>query len=68
MYYDVAKINKRVHIIDGRTKIIYTPPDFIRDKMTNREKLKTLAEKFNQIGGRDIDAIIEFEASFYDRQ
>ena len=56
--YHVVKVNKKLHIAcDGA--IVYTPPDFIR--LSNRAPLEKLAERMNELGRRDIDAIIDFE-------
>lgn len=58
LMFEVRKINKRLHITeDGRS--IYSPPDFV--KVPNRTAVIDLADTFNRLGYRCIDAIVAFE-------
>ena len=57
----VKKKNKKLYIVDDNDTIVYGIPDFI--KIHSRDILKNLADKFNEKGKRDIDAIIEWESS-----
>lgn len=46
--YTVAKRHKRLHIIDEVGTSIYTPPDFIKNRGNNKEKLVEMARKLNE--------------------
>lgn len=61
--YQVRKINGRLWIVDPEDMPIYTPPEFLRPHIVNREQLNAVAERFNQRGRYDIDAVREFETS-----
>ena len=49
-------------IVDDDNELVYTPPDFARNKMINKDQIVKLADKFNELQSRDISAIIEFES------
>lgn len=55
----VEKRNKRLWIVKG-DQLVYTPPDFIRPHLKNRESIVRLAERLNN-GDSYIDAVMEFE-------
>lgn len=57
--YEVRKINKRLVIVDAQGKTIYAMPFWV--KVANRDQMKWLADRFNEVAGYDIGAIIEFE-------
>lgn len=57
--YEVRKINKRLVLVDANDKIIYAMPFWVQ--VTNRMDMQWLADRFNEIAGYNIDAIIEFE-------
>lgn len=61
----VSKVNKRLWILNWDTQEwVYTPPEFIRKKLTSREQLQKLCDAFNKLGRRDIDSIVAFEKAF----
>ena len=61
----VSKVDKRLWILDWNTQEkIYSPPEFIRKKLTSREQLQELCDAFNELGRRDIDSIVAFEKAF----
>lgn len=62
-WYRVAKLFKRLHIVDAFDKIVYTPPDFLR-KFVSREKLDTLAAGFNAEHADYIKLVVAFEKQF----
>jgi hypothetical protein len=65
MFY-VSKLHKRLWIIDEDNQDkIYTPPEFIRHRITSREQLQKLCDVFNENNRRDIDAILIFERDLY---
>lgn len=58
----VVKRNKRLCIaIEETGQVLYTPPDFIRERISCREELKGLADHFTARQNRDIIAIMWFE-------
>ena len=62
--FQVRKLNKRLHIWcveDDRS--VYTPPDFLRHLIRNREGMQALADRFCVEWQEPIRAIMEFEAS-----
>lgn len=62
MAYSVAKMNKRLCIIDQGARRIYTPPEFIRKRIANRAQLQALADQLT-MGHPYIDAVQAFETS-----
>lgn len=62
--FSVVKFGGRLVIMNEKNETIYSPPDFIKQKIVSRDSLQQLAETFKERNGRDIDAIQTFEASF----
>ena len=63
--YIVSKVNKRICILDEENmKVIYFPPNFIKDKINSRKQLHVLCDQFNELQQREIDYIVEFEKQF----
>ena len=61
----VVKRNKKLVVICFETgDVVYTPPDFLRKKMVNRDRLEHLADRLNIEWLNPIEAIMEFESSF----
>jgi hypothetical protein len=67
MGYKVSKLNKRLVIIDDDEKLVYCPPDFMRNAITTRSTLQRLCDEFNTANCRDIGCIINFESTVYSR-
>lgn len=59
LMYTIAKINKRMHILDSSGNSVYSPPDYVR--MLNRTDLQKVADQFNT-HGYNIKFIIEFQS------
>lgn len=67
MTYQLVKRYKRLCIILVETdKVVYTPPDFIRHRIRDRNSLQKVVDKFNEVGDYSIKAIMEFEGTFSD--
>lgn len=67
--YTLLKRNKRLHIIEVESdKSVYTPPDFLRNKIRDRTELQKVVDIFNEVGNYSIKAIMEFEGTFSDRK
>ena len=62
--FTLVKQYKRLKILDGSSKVVYTPPDFLRHKIVNRSQLQKLCDEFNE-KGYNITSIIEFESSIH---
>lgn len=63
----VVKRNKRLYIVDESGKTLYTPPDFLRPYVTNRDVIKSLAEEMSieLMEKQDtIRSIMRFEGSY----
>lgn len=64
--HEVIKHHKRLYIRCNETgELVYTPPDFLRPYIRNREGLKKLARRLNYEWFKPIGAIMDFEASFW---
>ena len=61
MRYTVLKEHKRLRIFDGGVEC-YVMPDFVQ--VPNRAALQELADCFNRLDRRDIDAIVKFETNY----
>lgn len=60
----VIKRNKRLMIQCIETgEVVYTPPDFLRPFIHNRDKLNVLAARLNREWIVPIPSIIDFETS-----
>lgn len=60
----VAKHNKRLVVRCVETsEVVYTPPDFLRPLIRNRDGLQTLANRLTLEWARPIRAIMDFESS-----
>lgn len=60
--FKCIKKNKRMIIIDNENNIVYSLPDFLRNKLKDRSQMINLANKFNEKGCVDIFSIMEFES------
>lgn len=58
MMHEVRKVNGRL-VITSDGVVIYGMPFWVR--ISNRDDLRWLAERFDLEGGPDISAIMEFE-------
>lgn len=58
--YEMRKINKKLVIVDSDGKTVYAMPFWVQ--VTNRDDMKVLVDRFNEVAGYNIDAIIEFES------
>ena len=56
----VKKINGKLIIVDENNNLVYSKPNFLL--ISSRQDLQLLADKFNEVGYRDIDAILEWES------
>lgn len=61
MAFVLVKKNKRLWI-EGDGLPVYSPPDFV--KLQSREPMQLLAQQFNRVGSRDINAIAAFETRY----
>lgn len=62
--FEVRKVNKRLHVWDvAKDRSVYTPPDFLRPLIRNREVLQALAQRLVREWPNPIEAIMEFETS-----
>jgi hypothetical protein len=59
--FTVAKFNKRLYVMDGDERL-YTPPDFLRQRLTGRREMHALADSLNE-GVPYIKAVIAFETA-----
>jgi hypothetical protein len=60
--FECVKHNKRLwikHVESG--ELVYTPPDFIRSRIQDRDQMRVLARDLSEIGRYDINTITEFE-------
>ena len=57
--YEVRKINKRLVIVDQTGRTVYSMPFWVR--VSNRDQLLWLCDRFNQSGKYDIISVIDFE-------
>lgn len=64
MTYAVAKLNKRLHIVNDGV-VVYTPPNFL--KLPNRDALAALAAAFDEQGYVGGDVLTTFERRFSTR-
>lgn len=60
MTYKIVRRNKRFVIVDKDEKIIYHPPDFMKNKF-NLKDMQNLVDSMNQIG-YNIQDIANFES------
>lgn len=59
--FDVVKRNQRLCVVDAATGVtIYSPPDFLRPYLRNRETLRRLAERLTA-GANLAEAVCAFE-------
>jgi len=63
MQYKMVKRNKRLIIVDSNDKLVYGMPDFLRNHLRDRKELQKLVDKFNIVGYRNIQDIVEFETN-----
>ena len=60
----VIKRNQRLYIQCVETgAIVYTPPDFLRPKIRNRDMMLALARRLDREWFNPIQAIVEFETN-----
>lgn len=59
--FTVCKRNGRLFVIEG-TQVVYSPPEFLRGRITERGQLQSLADQLNA-GVDYIEAIRAFELS-----
>ena len=66
--------NVRTHVVEKRNKrliircvetgeVVYTPPDFLRQQIRNRDGLRVLADRLTTEWVNPIRAIMDFETS-----
>ena len=60
MTYKIVRRNKRFVIVDKDEKIIYYPPDFMKNKF-NLKDMQNLVDSMNQIG-YNIQDVANFES------
>lgn len=64
MEYRLIKHNKRLMIVDKDDKVVYCPPNFVRDHIPNRGVMQKLVD--DMIFSRDdLGCIMEFESRFH---
>lgn len=62
--FELVKLNKRLCVrLQSTGEVVYTPPDFLRPYIRNRDGMNALVTKFDTAECPDIGAIMEFEAS-----
>lgn len=60
----VVKRNRRFYIETDEGRVVYTPPDFLRPYVRDREKLRQLAESL-QADPEAIKPIIAYESALH---
>jgi hypothetical protein len=63
--FALVKKNKRLYIVSEGGVNIYTPPDFLRDKIISRQQLQEVVGRLNA-GQNYADVIMEFESYIAD--
>lgn len=59
--FKVVKLNRVLYVQDADTnKLVYSPPEFIRKRIKNKEDLESLAQDLNA-GVSQADAVTAFE-------
>ena len=61
--HDVVKVNKRLFVRRVDTgELVYTPPDFLRHRIHNRQVIQVLADRMTRDWPATIRGIIDFES------